>query len=121
MGQDIFAELEEVQGLLRTHAEASGDFDTALKKARRRLPRRIYRQARKLAAAQPLLAHPKLRLTLDEVALGAAAREVKTHLRKIDLADRRRGRILSILGSMAFSVLAVVTLLIIVLRWRGFI
>ncbi|EBA18063.1 hypothetical protein RSK20926_20032 [Roseobacter sp. SK209-2-6] len=121
MAQDIFAEIEEVQALLKSHAEASGSLTEALKKARRRLPRRIYRQGMRLATALPLLEHPKLRFTLDQAGLVSAAKEVKAHLKEIDLADRRKGRILSVLGSMAFSILAVATLLIVVLRWRGFI
>ncbi|MEP2717928.1 hypothetical protein [Pseudophaeobacter sp.] len=121
MAQDILADIEEVRELLGSRAEASGDLATALGKARRRLPRRIYKQGMKLAEALPLLEHPKLRLIQDEKALKRAAREVKTHLKKIDVADRRKGRILDILGSMAFSILVVFVLLLTVLRWRGFI
>ncbi|MFC4213968.1 hypothetical protein [Pseudophaeobacter arcticus] len=121
MAQDIFADIEEVQELLKSHAAASGDLAAALGKARRQLPRRIYKQGMRLADALPMLEHPKLRQTQDEKSLKKAAREVKNHLRKIDAADRRKGRVLEILGSMAFSVLVVFVLLLIVLRWRGFI
>lgn len=121
MAQDIFADIAEVQELLKSQAEASGDLAAALGKARRQLPRRIYRQGMRLAEALPLLEHPKLRQTQDEKSLQKAAREVKQHLKDIDRADRRKGRLLEILGSMAFSVLMVFVLLIAVLRWRGFI
>lgn len=121
MAQDIVADIEELRELLNTRAEVSGDLATALNKARRHLPRRIYKQGQRLVQAIPLLEHPKLRLTLDEVALKGAAREVRAHLKEIDVADRRKGRILSVLGSMVFSLLTVFTLLIVVLRWRGFI
>lgn len=121
MARDIFAEIEEVQQLLNSRAEASGDLVAALGKARRRLPRRIYKQGMRLAEALPLLQHPKLRLTQDEKSLHKAAVEVKNHLKAIDVADRRKGRILEILGSMAFAILVVFALLVTVLRWRGFI
>ncbi len=120
MAQDILADIDELQELLKTNAGASGDLATALGKARRQLPRRVYKQGMRLAQALPLLEHPKLRLTLDENSLKGAAREVKTHLAAIDVADRRRGRVLDVLGSMALSLLVVFALLIAVLRWRGF-
>ena len=121
MAQDIFADIEEVQELLKSQAEVSGDLSTALGKARRHLPRRIYKQGMRLADALPMLQHPKLRQTQDEKSLHKAALEVKNHLKAIDAADRRKGRMLEILGSMAFSILVVFVLLVTVLRWRGFI
>ncbi|MEC8575651.1 MAG: hypothetical protein VXZ09_18660, partial [Pseudomonadota bacterium] len=88
----------------------------------RRLPRRIYRLGQELAAVQPLLEHPKLRMTVEEEAkLSRSADEVIKHLKSIDLADRRRGRVLDILASMAFALIVVAVLLIVVLRWRGFV
>ena len=121
MAQDIFADIEELQQLLHSQAEVSGDLATALGKARRQMPRRIYKQGMRLVAAMPLLEHPKLRLTVDEAALQGAVREFKAHLRTIDVADRRKGRMLDVLASVAFALLTVFALLVLVLRWRGFI
>ncbi|WP_417699531.1 hypothetical protein [Pseudophaeobacter sp.] len=121
MAQDIFADIKEVQDLLNSRAEASGDLAGALAKARRRLPRRIYKQGMRLAEALPLLEHPKLRQIQDEESLRKAAREVKRHLKSIDIADRRKGRLLEMLAGMVFSLLVVFVLLVVVLRWRGFV
>lgn len=121
MVPSIADEIAEVRDLLKTRVQASGDLVAALKKARRRLPRRIFNQGMLLAQAAPLMDHPKLRLTLDEPALRKSALEVSTFLKAIDLADRRRGRALDILGSVAFSVLTVIVLLLVVLHWRGLI
>ena len=63
----------------------------------------------------------RLAVTLDLKRPSEAAERVIAHLRAIDVADRRKGLILSILGSMAFSVLVVLALLVIVLVWRGFV
>ncbi|WP_293572671.1 hypothetical protein [Phaeobacter sp.] len=109
-----------MRSLLKEREKAGGDLASALKRARRRLPRRIYRIGLELAAVQPLLEHPKLRLTVQDTKLLRQAEEIITHLRSIDLADRRRGRILDILGSMAFALLTATVLLLILLRWRGF-
>jgi hypothetical protein len=121
MANSLEQDIEEIRTLLKEREHASGDLDAALKRARRRLPRRIYRQGMRLAAALPLLDHPKLRLTVDEKPLRGAARELRAHLEQIDLADRRKGFWLGVLGSVALSILAVTTLLIVVLRWRGLI
>ncbi|MBT8152909.1 hypothetical protein KMP13_03195 [Epibacterium ulvae] len=121
MAQDLVAEIEELHGLLRSREGGRGDLETVLKKRRRQLPRRIYRQGLKLAAALPLLAHPKLQMTVDQAPLRKAAKEVRGHLKNINVADRRRGRVLDVLGSMGFAVLAVAVLLITVLRLRGFV
>lgn len=121
MALSIAEEISEVRDLLKDREHAAGDLAAALKKARRRLPRRIFRQGMLLAQAVPLMDHPKLRLTLDEPALRKAAGEVSGYLKSVDLADRRKGRVLDMLGGMAFSVLAVIVLLIVVLRWRGLI
>lgn len=104
------------------HAKLGGrgsSLRAALGRAGRRLPRRIRSQARLLAEAEPFAHHPKLRLTLDDAALSKAAGEVEAHLNAIDLADRRKGWWLGMLGGMAFNLLAFLALLVVVLRWRG--
>ncbi|NIZ59999.1 hypothetical protein DL239_03300 [Sedimentitalea sp. CY04] len=121
MGHSIAEEVAEIRDLLKTREYASGELSDALKKARRRLPRRVYKQGMLLAKAEPLMDHPKLRLTLDEPALLKSAGEVLDYLKSIDLADRRKGRVLTILGSLAFSLLVVLGLAIAVMRWRGLI
>jgi hypothetical protein len=40
-------------------------------------------------------------------------------LQSVDPAERRKDLILSILASLSFNLIAVVTLVVIVLRWRG--
>ncbi|MBT3143735.1 hypothetical protein DS909_22740 [Phaeobacter gallaeciensis] len=92
-----------------------------LRKAKHRLPRRIHKQAMSLAKVETLAHHPKLRLTLDLTGLGAATREVTAYLNEIDLADRRKGWWLSMLGGLAFNVLVAAALLILFLWWRNLI
>ena len=114
------AEIARTATLLREKLGARGeDLKSALNRARPRLPRRIYRQGMVLAAAEPLAGHPRLRLTLDHAALGKAAGEVRAHLDAIDLADRRKGWWLGMLGGLAFNLILFVTLCVIALRWLG--
>jgi hypothetical protein len=90
-----------------------------LKKGRRRLPRRIFRQVQKLADAEKTAAHPKLAMTLNQPELLSAGQDILGYLEKIDLADRRKGRWLGILGAVTFNLLAVIALFVAVLVWRG--
>lgn len=113
-------DIARIRDLLRDKLGAGGaSLEAVLRKARHRLPRAVYAQAKLLAEAENLAAHPKLSLTLDAEALHAAATQVQTHLDLIDLADRRRGWWLGMLGGLVFNLLALVALLIGVLVWRG--
>ncbi|WP_051927456.1 hypothetical protein [Ruegeria halocynthiae] len=93
----------------------------SVRKAKRRLPRRIYKQAMVLAQAEQMAAHPKLRLVLDTSRLARASEEVQTHLSGINLADRRLGWFLGMLGGLAFNLLALLVLLLVFLRWQNLI
>ncbi len=113
--------IAEITALM--HARVGGRGTTlhaVLRRARHRLPRRIRAQAARLAEAESFAAHPRLRLTLDAQALDKAASEVETHLNTIDLADRRKGWWLGMLGGLAFNMLAFLALLLAVLVWRDY-
>lgn len=97
----------------------SKDLTKALAKVRHRLPRRIYRQGMTLVAAEPLAAHPRLRLTLDMPTLQAAATEITTHLATIDVGERRKSWLLGMLGGLSFNLILMFALLIGFLVWRG--
>ncbi|MGJ8602922.1 MAG: hypothetical protein ACSHXH_02270 [Marivita sp.] len=96
-----------------------GTLSHRVAKAGRRLPAAVRNDIALVAEAEQMTANPRLALRLDATATQAAYDRAVTHLRAIDAADRRKGFVLSILGSMAFNVLAVIVLLIAVLRWRG--
>lgn len=96
------------------------DMMAAVTKAKNRLPRKVYNQALLLAKAEPLSAHPKLCLTLDAPTLELAAGDVQGYLNSIDLADRRKGWMLGMLGGLAFNMILFVVVLVLVLYWRGF-
>ncbi len=115
-------EIAELADLMRARLGVRGrTLRAALARARHRLPRRIRARAARLAAAEPLARHPKLRLTLDHAALARAAAELRDHLDSIDAAERRKGWWLGVLGGLAFNMLAFLALLLAVLRWRGFV
>jgi hypothetical protein len=113
-------QIEPIMGLMREKLGIKGaNFETALRHAKRRLPRNLYRQALVLARAEPLASHPKLRQTLDHAALEQAAQVMRTYLEEIDLADQRKGWWLGMLGGLSFNLLFFGVVLVTVLVWRG--
>lgn len=110
--------LELLRGKLGVRASTLA---LALAKAKPRLPSRIYKDGMALARAEPLADHPKLRMTLDHVALDKSAAAIQTYLEAIDLADQRKGRFLGMLGGLSFNLILFCVLLMSLLIWRGFI
>ena len=119
---DIQTRIAETLALMRDKLGVRDKTLTeSVKRAKRRLPRPIYKQALFLAKAETIADHPKLRLILDTPVLVQASDNVQAHLKAINLADRRMGLFLSMLGSFAFGVLVLFAFAILVLRWRGYI
>ncbi|WP_170351282.1 MULTISPECIES: hypothetical protein [Ruegeria] len=119
---DIQTQIAQTVQLLRKKLGVRDKTLTAsIRKAKRQLPRRIYKQALLLASAEPMAAHPKLRLVLDTPKLARASEEVQAHLSGINRADRRLGWFLGMLGGLAFNLIALTVLLLIFLWWQGFI
>ncbi|MFP7570203.1 hypothetical protein [Marivita sp. S2033] len=98
-----------------------GSLARRLAKAGRRLPVSVRNDIASVAAAEEMAQNPKLAARLDPKDTYSACARATAFLQAIDVKDRRKGVALSILGSVAFNVLVVMTLLIIVLRWRGFV
>jgi hypothetical protein len=98
-----------------------GSLARRVAKAGRRLPVGVRNDISAVAEAESMAQHPRLGRRMDPKVTHGAYERASVFLKAIDVKDRRKGVILSILGSVAFNILAVVTLLIIVLRWRGFI
>jgi len=98
-----------------------GTLDQRLRRAGRRLPARIREQARIITEAEALAAHPKLARRVDPDRLDRAFAEVRSYLREIDPADRRRGAVLGVLGGLAFNMLLFAALALAGLRWQGLI
>lgn len=117
----ILDQIQATHALMRQKLGAGGaTLQDGLRKRGNRLPRHIRSKLRLLAEAEEFASHPKLRFTLDAPALQKAAGEVQKHLNAIDLADRRKGWWLGMLGGMAFNILLFLILSLVFLRWQGF-
>jgi hypothetical protein len=90
-------------------------------RAGRQLPAWVRRNLHRLAEAESMADHPKLARMLDDQALDTAYKATVAHLTAIDLKERRKDRLLGILGALAFNLLLAALLLGVVLRWQGFV
>lgn len=115
---------DEISGLqtqMERQLNLKGTFPDQARRAKRHLPRSMQKRLTALVSALEMMEHPRLALTLDESALLRDARVLSAYLNDVDLADRRKGRLLDMAATVGFAVLVVIALLVFVLRWRGFI
>ena len=87
----------------------------------RRLPKRMRARARVLSDAERLAGHPKLARQVDQHQLAQAHADLVAHLRQIDVADQRKGRILGIAGVIVFNLLLIAAAFVYWLWWRGYV
>ena len=114
-------QLDDVSAAFQTQLHLKpAPLDKLVARSKGRLPTRIRRDAQALIDAKEFADHPKLSRTLDFTALGKSADHVVRHLKTIDLEDERKGRWLSLAGSLSINLISVFILLIAVLMWRGF-
>ena len=92
-----------------------------LRKGGRLLPRRVRAAAEILQTGAVMAQNPKLWAQVDQQAVAQAYDTCVRHLNGVDGGDRRKGALVGVVASAAFSLLAVAALLLVVLHWRGFI
>ena len=113
---------DRVEDLLEERLSVHGaDLRARLKKAGRRLPRKVRNAGEKLADGLELAQNPRLYMQLNQTEFARAYDICVRHLGGIDAKHRRTGILVNLAGSVAFAVLVVLIGLIAVLYWRGFI
>lgn len=98
-----------------------GPLKPQVRKLGRRLPKAQRRAAKTVLEAQRLMTHPKLSRRVDAQAVAAAGSVLLTFLRAVDPTDRRKGAVLSVLGSISLGLIALFVLVVVILQWRGFV
>lgn len=112
---------DEVKSLIEERLRIKGrTLEKALARAGRLLPKWAHREGRYLAQASQLMAHPKLRLMIDESKVAKAHTALVTHLKTIDPSERRKTRVLGLLGVISFNLILVFAALMAYLLWRGY-
>lgn len=98
-----------------------GTLEDKLRRAGRRLPRAVRDAGAALATAVTMMQSPKLMHQVDDETVAHAYDICVRHLTKLNPAEARKGVILNIAASIAFSLLVVAVLLVGFLYWRGFV
>ncbi len=92
-----------------------------VRKAGRRLPKKVRAAADYLADAQAMAQNPKLLVRLDEGEVADAYDICLRHLGGVNRGERRKTALVGAVASAAFGMLVVVLLAIGVAYWRGLI
>ncbi|MDB5664546.1 hypothetical protein [Cypionkella sp.] len=113
---------DRVAGLMEQRLRVRGaGLGEKLRKGGRLLPRRVRAAAEVLQTGAVMAQNPKLWAQVDQQSVAQAYDTCVRHLNGVDGGDRRKGAVVGIAASVAFSVLAVAVLLLGVLYWRGFV
>jgi hypothetical protein len=113
---------DRVASLMEARLGARGrGLDEKVKRAGRRLPRKVRTAAVALADAALMAQNPKLLVRVDEAEVAANYDICVRHLGGLNLAARRKGAVLNFAASVAFSVLVVGAGVLAYLVWRGYV
>ena len=113
---------DRVAALLEERLRVKGDgLEARLKRAGRRLPRKVRQAGAALVQATMMIRIPKLMAQVDDGVVALAYDTCVRHLTTINPSSARRNLILDIAARAAFAVLVVAVLLVGVLYWRGLI
>lgn len=119
--QKLDSLVADLSVLLRRQAGAKGpDFATQLKRADRLLTRPARKGGHAIIEAQALIANPRTQHMVDAKAVTRGARDLRAHLKTLNPWDRRVGRVLGSLGSIAAGVILLAVAIVTVLVWRGY-
>lgn len=113
---------DRVSALLGERLRVRGDtLEARLKKAGRRLPRKVRDAGAELVQATQMIRNPKLRHLVDDAVVAAAYDTCLRHLTTVNPNEARITLLVGIAAHIAFSLLVVAVLVIVTLYWRGFI
>lgn len=113
---------DEVRSLIEERLRIKArTLEKALSKSGRLLPKWAQREGRYLVHAQQFMGHPKLHLMIDEAKVDKAHKALIDHLKTIDPSERRKTKVLSILGSVSFNLIVIAGALVGFLVWRGYV
>ena len=97
------------------------DFAQAVRRAGRRVPRKLRPAAATLVDAERMAANPRLARLIDAGRIELAARDLETWLATQDPRERRKTAIINWAALIGFYVLVTAGLVIAFLVWRGYV
>lgn len=120
--KDMAAKSRKLRGLMQQKLDVRGrDLRQSLRRAGRRLPRRVRKSGAALMRAEMLAHNPKTARQIDETQVAQDYELMRSYLLDLDVADMRRARILSLTGAVVANLLLVAALFVVWLWWRGYV
>ena len=120
--KDMAARSRKLRGLMQEKLGVRGrDLRQSLRRAGRRLPRRVRAQGEALVRAEMLAHNPKTARQVDAVTVERAYDVLRAHLEAIDVGEMRKVRLLGLAGAVAANVIGVAALFVVWLWWRGYV
>ncbi len=118
--KDLEARKAAIAELMGAQLRVGGrSYEARLKRARRRLPGWVRREAQRLVEAGQLAAHPKLARRIDAAALDTAEARIIRYLESLDPAEARKSFWLHLTGELVLKLLIVAGLFFAALRGFG--
>ena len=119
---DWTTRLSDLRSLLADKLGARGPtLSSQVRKARRRLPRRLRRDAHALLRAETMARHPRLARLVDPREVARSQARLSRHLGRIDPRAIRRDRAKNAAAGVGLILLATFALVVALLRWRGYV
>lgn len=111
---------DDISKLMAEKLRVKGrSLDVQLRKAGRRLPKKLRRDVENLLEAQQLIGNPKLARQVDVEAISEGSGRVIGHLQTLDPWERFKDRWLGILGAISLALIVTFILVVYVLWKRG--
>ncbi len=113
---------DRVSELLGERLRVKGDtLEARLRKAGRRLPRKVRDAGAVLVQATQMIRNPKLMHLVDDETVATAYDTCLRHLNTVNPNEAMKTLLVGIAAHIAFSLLVVAVLVIVTLYWRGLI
>ncbi|WP_299024802.1 hypothetical protein [uncultured Sulfitobacter sp.] len=120
--KDMAAKSRKLRGLMQQKLDVRGrDLRQSLRRAGRRLPKRIRKCGAALMRAEMLAHNPKTARQIDLAEVEAAYEQMRSYLEALDVNEMRKTRILSLTGAVVANLIGVGVLFIVWLWWRGYV
>ncbi|MDX8351130.1 hypothetical protein [Cognatiyoonia sp. IB215182] len=122
MGKSVEYQVDALRTLFAEKLRVQGrDLEAQVRKAGRRLPRHIRRDARFFLESYDLMANPKLARMVDGKKMDRAYSNIVAHLDGLDPRQERITAMINLAASIAFVFLVTGVLVLVVLVLRGFV
>jgi hypothetical protein len=120
--KDMAVKSRKLRGLMQEKLGVRGrDLAHSLRRAGRRLPKRVRNHGAALMRAEVLAHNPKTARQVDVAAVEQSYEVVRSHLEALDVVELRKARFLGVTAAVAANLIAVAAMFIVWLWWRGYV